>query len=117
MVVDKLSETFAALSDPTRRRIVDRLCRGPASVNEIAEPFAISQQAISKHLAYLERAQIIEKHQDGRQHFCSLKPHTLREVSDWAETYRQFWEENYERLDRLLSEMKNKKKKGSRRDR
>jgi DNA-binding transcriptional ArsR family regulator len=104
--VDRLSATFAALSDPTRRRIVVRLTRGPASVNELAEPFAISQQAISKHLAYLERARLIQKRRQGRQHFCALIPGTIREVAIWAEGYRRFWAESHERLDALLEEMK-----------
>jgi DNA-binding transcriptional ArsR family regulator len=106
MVVDNLSATFSALSDPTRRMIVERLTRGPATVNEIAEPFAISQQAISKHLAYLERAKLIEKHRDGRQHFCKLRPDAIRAVAGWAEGYRRFWEESYQRLDSLLEEMR-----------
>jgi DNA-binding transcriptional ArsR family regulator len=108
MVVDFLSETFAALSDPIRREIVDRLVRGPATVNEIAAPFKVSQQAISKHLAYLERANLIEKRREGRQHYCALKPEGIREVADWAECYRKLWEENYQRLDALLEELKRK---------
>src|SRR5205814_3681037 len=82
MVVDHLSSTFAALSDPTRRSIVDRLTAGPATVMELAAPFSISQQAISKHLAYLENACLIEKQRDGRQNFCAIKPDTIREVAD-----------------------------------
>ena len=106
MVVDKLSSTFAALSDPTRRSIVDRLTRGPATVNHLAAPFAISQQAISKHLAYLANAGLIERERDGRQNFCALRPQALREVSEWAEGYRRVWEANFQRLDTLLAEMK-----------
>ena len=112
-VVDHLSSTFAALSDPTRRSIVDRLTAGPATVMELAEPFSISQQAISKHLAYLESARLIERQRDGRQNFCALKPDTLREVADWAEGYRRIWQANFQRLDALLAEMKSKKKTGS----
>jgi DNA-binding transcriptional ArsR family regulator len=104
--VDLLSTTFSALSNPTRRSVVDRLTRGPATVNELAEPFSMSQQAISKHLAYLERARLIKKRREGRQHFCSLNPGAIREVAIWAESYRRFWEESYERLDALLEEMK-----------
>jgi DNA-binding transcriptional ArsR family regulator len=110
MVVDYLSATFAALSDPTRRAIVDRLTEGPATVMELAAPFSISQQAISKHLAYLENAHLIEKLRDGRQNFCALKPDTLREVADWAQGYRRVWEKSFQRLDRLLAEMKARKK-------
>lgn len=109
MVVNRLSHTFAALADPTRRAIVDRLTRGPATVNELAEPFSISQQAISKHLAYLEMAHLIERQWQGRQNFCALKPATIREVAEWAEGYRQLWERNFQRLDTLLVEMKQKK--------
>ena len=109
MVVNRLSHTFAALADPTRRAIVDRLTRGPATVNELAEPFSISQQAVSKHLAYLEMAHLIERQWQGRQNFCALKPATIREVAEWAEGYRQLWERNFQRLDTLLVEMKQKK--------
>ena len=104
--MDSLSTTFAALCDPTRRSIVDRLTRGPATVLELAAPFSISQQAISKHLAYLENARLIERQRNGRQNFCALKPHTLREVADWAEGYRRVWETSFRRLDALLAEMK-----------
>jgi len=106
MVVDNLSATFAALSDPTRRSIVDRLTGGPATVNELAAPFSISQQAISKHLAYLANAHLIERQRDGRQNFCALKPAAIREVAKWAEGYRRVWEKNFQRLDVLLEEIK-----------
>lgn len=112
MVVDTLSPTFAALSDPTRRLIVDRLTRGPAPVSELARPFAMSQQAISKHVAYLERAHLIQKRRAGRQHLCALNPHALRAVALWAESYRRVWEKNFQRLDALLEEMKTAKKQG-----
>ena len=110
-VVDYLSATFAALSDPTRRSIVDRLTDGPATVNELAEPFSISQQAVSKHLAYLETARLIERQRDGRQNFCALKPNAIREVAKWADGYRRCWEKNFQRLDKLLDEMKKQKHK------
>jgi DNA-binding transcriptional ArsR family regulator len=113
MVVDRLSTTFAALSDPTRRSIVARLTTGPATVMELAAPFSISQQAISKHLAYLENAHLIERQRDGRQNFCAIKPDTIREVADWAEGYRRIWETNFQRLDALLAEMKSEKKLSS----
>ena len=105
MVVDNLSSTFAALSDPTRRLILHRLALGPATVSELAKPFAISQQAISKHLAYLERARLIHKHRRGRQHLCALQPDPIREITQWAQRYRRFWEESFERLDVVLSEL------------
>ena len=110
-VVDYLSATFAALSDPTRRSIVNRLTDGPATVNELAEPFSISQQAVSKHLAYLETARLIERQRDGRQNFCALKPDAIREVAKWADGYRRCWEKNFQRLDKLLDEMKKQKHK------
>jgi DNA-binding transcriptional ArsR family regulator len=109
MVVDYLGATFAALSDPTRRSIVDRLTSGPATVNELAAPFSISQQAVSKHLAYLESACLIERRRAGRQNFCALRPDAIREVAKWAEGYRQVWEKNFHRLDVLLEEMKKQK--------
>jgi DNA-binding transcriptional ArsR family regulator len=119
MVVDTLGPTFAALSDPTRRLIVDRLTRGPAPISELARPFAMSQQAISKHVASLERAHLIQKRRAGRQHLCALNPDALRAVAQWAESYRRVWEKNFQRLDALLKEMKTSKKRGqaTRRDR
>ena len=113
MVVDSLNLTFVALSDPTRRIILDRLREGPATVSELAEPFGISQQAISKHLAYLERAKLIEKRKEGRQHFCSLNPAapSLREAHEWMEGYCEFWEEAFGRLDVLLEDLKQQKHK------
>ena len=104
--MSRLNFTFAALADPTRRAIVDRLTHGPATVNEIAEPFAISQQAVSKHLAYLEMAHLIERQWQGRQNFCALKPETIREVAEWADGYRRCWEKSFQRLDTLLAELK-----------
>lgn len=98
MVVDELGVTFGALSDPTRRLLIDRLRNGPAAVNQLAEPFPISQQAISKHLAYLESARLIEKQRDGRQNFCALRPDAIRKVADWAEGYRDLWEKRFEEM-------------------
>lgn len=108
VVYKSLDLTFAALSDPTRRSIVDRLTRGPATVNELAAPFAMSQQAVSKHIAYLEMAHLIERQWQGRQNFCALKPEGIREVAKWAEGFRSCWEKNFQRLDVLLAEMKKK---------
>jgi DNA-binding transcriptional ArsR family regulator len=104
--VDALNLTFLALSDPTRRVILDRLRKGTATVNELAEPFGVSQQAISKHLAYLERARLIEKRKEGRQQFCSLRAAPLKGAYDWMAGYRQFWDEAFERLDLLLKKEK-----------
>jgi DNA-binding transcriptional ArsR family regulator len=98
MVVNNLDATFAALSDPTVQMILSRLALGPATVNELSEPFEVTQQAISKHLGYLEHARLITKRRSGRQHSCALKAPPIREVADWAMGYRRFWEESYERL-------------------
>ena len=104
-----LDDFFAPIADPSRRAIVDRLTNGPATVNELAVPFAISQQAVSKHIAYLEMANLIERQWQGRQNYCALKPETIREVAEWADGYRRFWEKSFQRLDTLLAEMKSKK--------
>jgi DNA-binding transcriptional ArsR family regulator len=110
MVVDSLSTTFAALSDPTRRAILSRLQAGPASVHQLAEPFAVSQQAISKHLAYLERAQLIDKRREGREHICHLNPTPVRELAAWVEQYQQFWTDALGQLDGLLHDLHAPKK-------
>ena len=102
MVVDELSLTLAALSDPTRRAILARLKTGPASVTELSEPFGVSQQAISKHLAYLERAKLVQTRRDGRQQIRELDPAPIREVAEWAEEYRRYWEGAFGRLRDLL---------------
>jgi DNA-binding transcriptional ArsR family regulator len=115
LVVDRLSTSFVALSDPTRRLILERLARGAASVNELAEPFHISQQAISKHLAYLERAELIEKRQQGRQRVCVLRPQALDEVAAWVRNCREFWEESFDQLEALVKEVQAKEKKNGRR--
>ena len=106
MVVDKFDTTFAALSDPTRRAMIDRLTRGPATVHGLTEPFALSQQMISKHIAYLVRAQIVIKTKRGRESLCTLRPEAIKTVSDWAMNYRQFWEESFDKLDAVLTQMK-----------
>ena len=106
MVVDRLGRTFAALSDPTRRAMVQRLSRGPASVHGLTEPFALSQQMISKHIAYLVRARIVIKAKRGRESICTLRPEAIKTVSDWAIGYRQFWEESFDKLDEVVKRMK-----------
>jgi len=106
MVVDRLGTTFAALSDPTRRAMVERLSRGPASVHGLTEPFALSQQMISKHIAYLVRARLVTKTKRGRESVCTLRPEAIKTVSDWAIGYRQFWEESFDKLDVVLKRMK-----------
>ena len=106
--MDKLSATFAALSDPTRRAMIDRLSRGPASVHGLTEPFALSQQMISKHVACLVRARIVIKTKRGRESICRLRPEAIKTVSDWAISYRQFWEESFDKLDAVVKQMKEK---------
>ena len=106
MVVDRLGTTFAALSDPTRRAMVERLSRGPATVHGLTEPFALSQQMISKHIAYLVRARLVTKTKRGRESICTLRPQAIKTVSDWAISYRQFWEESFDKLDEVLKQMK-----------
>jgi DNA-binding transcriptional ArsR family regulator len=101
-----LDATFAALADPTRRAILARLASGEASVTELAEPFAMSQPAISKHLKVLERAGLISRGRDAQRRPCRLRAKPLAEASDWLEGYRKFWEESFHRLDVLLDEMK-----------
>jgi DNA-binding transcriptional ArsR family regulator len=106
MVVDRLGTTFAALSDPTRRAMIERLSRGPASVHGLTEPFALSQQMISKHIAYLVRARIVVKTKRGRESICTLRPQAIKTVSDWAISYRRFWEESFDKLDAVVQQMK-----------
>src|SRR5271170_1809351 len=106
MVVNSLGTTFAALSDPTRRAMIERLSRGPASVHELTDPFALSQQMISKHIAYLVRARIVIKTKRGRESICTLRPEAIKTISDWAISYRQFWEESFDKLDAVVTQMK-----------
>jgi DNA-binding transcriptional ArsR family regulator len=105
--VDQLGVTFAALSDATRRGMIERLSRGPASVHGLTESFAISQQMISKHIAYLVRARIVMKTKRGRESICTLRPEAIRTVGEWAFSYRRFWEESFDKLDVLVNQMKN----------
>ena len=102
---DHLDAIFLALADPTRRAILARLALGEASVSELAEPFEISQPAISKHLKLLERARLISVGQDAQRRPRRLEGKPLAEASAWLDQYREIWETNYERLDRLLEEM------------
>jgi DNA-binding transcriptional ArsR family regulator len=102
----RLDATFAALADPTRRAILARLAKGEASVQELAEPFAMSQPAISKHLKVLERAGLISRGREAQRRPRRLEARPLREATQWMEKYRQFWEAQFGRLDTLLQEMK-----------
>ncbi|MFV8755707.1 ArsR/SmtB family transcription factor [Nannocystaceae bacterium ST9] len=102
----KLDATFAALADPTRRAILARLARGEASVAELAEPFAMTQPAISKHLKVLERAGLISTGRDAQRRPRRLEAKPLAEASEWLEEYRRFWTASFENLDLVLAELK-----------
>lgn len=102
---DPLSVTFAALADPTRRAMLERLAKGPATVSELAEPFAISLPAVSKHLKVLEQADLIERGREAQWRPAQLKAEPLREVSQWLEHYRIYWEENFDRLEEYLRKL------------
>jgi DNA-binding transcriptional ArsR family regulator len=108
MTEDTLSTTLAALADPTRRAILDRLVSGEASVTELAEPFNMSLPAVSKHLKVLERARLIERGRRKQWRPCRLRAGPLKEVDDWVERYRAIWEERFDRLDRYLQELQAK---------
>ena len=112
-----LDVTFAALADPTRRAILARLASGEASVMELAEPFAMSQPAISKHLKVLERAGLISRGRDAQRRPRRIEGGPLGEATQWLEGYRQFWEGSFARLDDLLDEMKTKQAKQLKEDR
>jgi DNA-binding transcriptional ArsR family regulator len=112
---DRLDATFAALADPTRRAILARLATGDASVMELAEPFDMSQPAISKHLKVLERAGLISRGRDAQRRPCHLEAQPLEAAYLWIERYRQMWDTNFERLDTLLDELKTTKKPPKRR--
>src|SRR5580765_6745133 len=104
--VGRLDATFAALADPTRRAILARLAHGEASVTELTAPFAMSQPAISKHLRVLERAGLISRRRDAQRRLCRLEGQPLRDVAQFAEAYREFWEASFARLDSVLEELK-----------
>ena len=99
---DQLSSTFSALADPTRRAILSRLADGEATVNELAEPFPVSVQAVSKHLMVLERAGLVRKGKAAQWRPCRLEAAPLREVTNWLEDYRRFWERRFDRLEEHL---------------
>jgi DNA-binding transcriptional ArsR family regulator len=103
---EQLNATFIALADPTRRAILARLASGDATVMELAEPFSMSQPAISKHLKVLERAGLVSRGRDAQRRPCRLDAKPLEEATKWLETYRQNWEASFQRLDDLLEEMK-----------
>lgn len=111
MPPDQLSATFAALADPTRRAILARLASGEASVTQLAEPFEMSMPAISKHLKVLERARLIARGREAQWRPCRLEAAPLKDIADWVEHYRQFWEQSFDRLDSYLRKLKNSKTK------
>jgi DNA-binding transcriptional ArsR family regulator len=106
MLPDQLDATFFALADPTRRAILARLAQGEVSVMELAEPFAMSQPAISKHLKVLEAAGLVSRGRDAQRRPCRIEAAPMAEANGWLERYREIWEGNYKRLDALLEEMK-----------
>ena len=108
MGVDQLSSTFAALADPTRRAILARLAGGEASVTELAEPFAMSLPAVSKHLKVLENAGLITRTRTAQWRPCRLEVAPLKQATDWLAEYRRFWEGGFDRLDEHLRELQRK---------
>ena len=111
---DRLSATFAALADPTRRAILARLALGETSVTELAAPFAMSLPAVSKHLKVLERAGLIARSRAAQRRPCRIEPAALKHVDDWLDRYRRFWEQSLDRLDDYLCELKAKEDKHGR---
>jgi DNA-binding transcriptional ArsR family regulator len=110
MTAERLDRTFAALADPTRRAILERLARGSASVTELAEPFEMTLPAVSKHLKVLERAGLIARARERQWRPASLDAGPLKDVAEWAERYRQFWDESYDRLDEYLETLQGRGK-------
>jgi DNA-binding transcriptional ArsR family regulator len=110
MTTDRLSHTFAALADPTRRAILARLALGETTVNELAEPFDMSLPAVSKHLKVLERAGLIERGREKQYRPCRLQPEPLKAVDSWLEEYRRLWEQRFDRLEAYLQKLQGKGK-------
>jgi DNA-binding transcriptional ArsR family regulator len=115
MPTDRLSATFAALADPTRRAILARLALGETSVTELAQPFEMSLPAVSKHLKVLERAGLIARGREAQWRPCRIEPRALKDVDAWLDRYRRFWDESLDRLDAYLRQMQAKEKKRGRR--
>src|SRR6266851_3405028 len=113
MSPDRLSTTFAALADPTRRAILARLISGEVSVTDLAEPFEMSMPAVSKHLKVLERAGLIARGREAQWRPCQLEAGPLKDVAGWLEHYRRFWEQSFDRLDDYLRELKNSDSKNN----
>jgi len=115
MSSDQLSVTFSALADPTRRAILARLCKGETSVTDLAKPFKMTLPGISKHLKVLERARLIARSREAQWRPCTLEAGPLRDVADWVEQYRRFWEQSFDRLEDYLKELQAKEHKHGRR--
>jgi DNA-binding transcriptional ArsR family regulator len=109
---ERLTETFAALANPTRRAILARLARGDANVNELAQPFELTLPAISKHLKVLERAGLVVRSQRAQYRPCSLEPAGLEQVSSWAEQYRPVWEARFDRMDGYIKSLRTEQQTG-----
>jgi DNA-binding transcriptional ArsR family regulator len=114
---DPLSATFSALADPTRRAILARLAQGDATVNELAEPFAISLPAVSRHLKVLERAGLISRGRAAQWRPCKLKAQSLKAVDDWLSVYRRFWEETFDRMAAYIGELQEEEHHGRSKER
>ena len=106
-----LDRTFAALADPTRRRILEHLAKGDRCVTDLARPYSMSLPAVSKHLRVLERAGLVRRHRRGRVHQLKLEATPMQQAQQWIEEYRRFWEESFDRLDEYLKELQAKEKK------
>jgi DNA-binding transcriptional ArsR family regulator len=115
--MDRLSETFSALADPTRRAILARLALGEASVQDLAKPFDISGPAISKHLKKLEQAGLISRGRDAQWRPCKIEPVGFKSVDEWLEQYRRFWEERLDRLDAYLATLTGSKSRNDQKSR
>jgi DNA-binding transcriptional ArsR family regulator len=113
----ELDRTFGALADPTRRAILQRLASGEATVLELSEPFALSLPSISKHLKVLERAGLVERGRDAQRRPCRLRASPLKDVAQWLEAYRTFWEASFDRLDAYILELKEKEQSHGRKRR
>ena len=114
MPTDRLSATFSALADPTRRAILARLALGKTSVSELAEPFDMSLPAISKHLKVLERAGLISRGREAQWRPCRIEPEAFKDVDDWLEGYRRLWSERFDRLEEYLNKLQAKGRKRGR---
>jgi len=116
MTQDQLSITFSALADPTRRAILSRLASGESSVTELSKPFDVSMPAITKHLKVLERAGLISRGREAQWRPCKIEAGPLKEISNWVEHYRVFWEESFDRLEEYLKTVTTKKKSKGRKN-